>query len=35
MRNDSGFDAVVMNPPFGTRNPGIDTAFVLKGMVII
>ena len=21
-----------MNPPFGTRNTGIDTAFVLKGM---
>ena len=26
------FDTVVMNPPFGTRNTGIDTAFVLKGM---
>ncbi|KAJ1429911.1 methyltransferase like 5 [Ochromonadaceae sp. CCMP2298] len=26
------FDTVVMNPPFGTRNAGIDTAFVLKGM---
>jgi predicted RNA methylase len=21
-----------MNPPFGTRNTGIDTAFVMKGM---
>ena len=21
-----------MNPPFGTRNTGVDTAFVLKGM---
>ena len=28
----SDFDTVVMNPPFGTRNPGIDTAFVLKGL---
>lgn len=26
------FDTVIMNPPFGTRNTGIDTAFVLKGM---
>lgn len=26
------FDTVLMNPPFGTRNNGIDTAFVLKGM---
>jgi predicted RNA methylase len=26
------FDTVVMNPPFGTRNTGIDTAFVMKGM---
>ena len=26
------FDTVVMNPPFGTRNKGIDTAFVMKGM---
>mmetsp|Transcript_7230 Transcript_7230/g.12018 ORF Transcript_7230/g.12018 Transcript_7230/m.12018 type:complete len:170 (-) Transcript_7230:58-567(-) len=26
------FDTVVMNPPFGTRNSGIDTAFVMKGM---
>lgn len=26
------FDTVVSNPPFGTRNAGIDTAFVTKGM---
>jgi rRNA N6-adenosine-methyltransferase METTL5 len=26
------FDTVVMNPPFGTRNTGIDSEFVLKGM---
>jgi len=26
------FDTVVMNPPFGTRNAGIDTLFVQKGM---
>ena len=26
------FDTVVMNPPFGTRNAGIDTAFVEKAM---
>ena len=26
------FDTVVMNPPFGTRNKGIDTIFVMKGM---
>ena len=25
-------DTVVMNPPFGTRNAGIDTAFVLKAL---
>ena len=28
----NSFDTVVMNPPFGTRNSGIDSAFVLKGM---
>lgn len=28
----TAFDTVVMNPPFGTRNAGIDSAFVLKGM---
>ena len=26
------FDTVVMNPPFGTRNAGIDTIFVAKGL---
>ena len=26
------FDTVIMNPPFGTRNTGIDTAFVEKAM---
>ena len=26
------FDTVVSNPPFGTRNAGIDTAFVVNGM---
>jgi rRNA N6-adenosine-methyltransferase METTL5 len=26
------FDTVVMNPPFGTRNAGIDTLFVKKAM---
>jgi rRNA N6-adenosine-methyltransferase METTL5 len=26
------FDTVVMNPPFGTRNAGIDTAFLEKAM---
>eukprot|EP01041_Mallomonas_annulata_P004966 gene4966-9937_t len=26
------FDTIVMNPPFGTRNVGIDTAFVNKAM---
>ncbi len=26
------FDTVVMNPPFGTRRAGIDTAFVMQGM---
>lgn len=26
------FDTVIMNPPFGTRNTGIDTLFVQKGM---
>ena len=26
------FDTVVMNPPFGTRNAGIDSAFVIKGL---
>ena len=26
------FDTVIMNPPFGTRNTGIDTVFVEKGM---
>jgi predicted RNA methylase len=25
-------DTVVMNPPFGTRNTGIDTAFVMKAL---
>ena len=25
-------DTVVMNPPFGTRNAGIDTAFVMKAL---
>ena len=28
----SGFDCVVMNPPFGTRNKGIDSLFVEKAM---
>ena len=27
-------DTVVMNPPFGTRNAGIDTAFVMKALEI-
>jgi len=26
------FDTVVMNPPFGTRNAGIDSLFLEKGM---
>lgn len=30
--NNTEFDTIVMNPPFGTRNTGVDTAFVLKGM---
>jgi rRNA N6-adenosine-methyltransferase METTL5 len=29
-----GFDTVVMNPPFGTRNAGIDTVFLEKGMAV-
>jgi hypothetical protein len=29
---NGGFDTVLMNPPFGTRNAGIDTAFVTQGM---
>jgi rRNA N6-adenosine-methyltransferase METTL5 len=29
---DPNFDTVVMNPPFGTRNTGIDSEFVVKGM---
>ena len=28
------FDTVVMNPPFGTRNTGIDTVFLLNAMKI-
>ena len=28
------FDTVVMNPPFGTRNTGIDTIFLLDAMKI-
>jgi len=28
----SDFDVVVSNPPFGTRNRGIDTIFMEKGM---
>ena len=28
----SDFDTVLMNPPFGTRNSGVDTAFVHKAM---
>jgi predicted RNA methylase len=31
-RISHSFDTIVMNPPFGTRNKGIDTAFVVKGM---
>lgn len=27
-----GFDTIVMNPPFGTRNAGIDTAFLMHAM---
>lgn len=27
-----GFDTIVMNPPFGTRNTGIDTIFLLNAM---
>ena len=27
-----GFDTVLMNPPFGTRNAGIDAEFVTRGM---
>jgi len=27
------FDTVVMNPPFGTRNAGIDSAFLQKAMM--
>jgi rRNA N6-adenosine-methyltransferase METTL5 len=27
------FDTVIMNPPFGTRNTGIDTAFIEKAML--
>ena len=26
------FDTIVMNPPFGTKNTGIDTCFVIKAM---
>jgi predicted RNA methylase len=29
---NSRLDTVVMNPPFGTRNSGIDTAFVMKAL---
>lgn len=28
------FDTIVMNPPFGTRNTGIDSIFVLNAMKI-
>lgn len=28
----AGFDCIVMNPPFGTRNKGIDMVFVEKAM---
>eukprot|EP00613_Pedinella_sp_CCMP2098_P011602 CAMPEP_0171652520 /NCGR_PEP_ID=MMETSP0990-20121206/39009_1 /TAXON_ID=483369 /ORGANISM="non described non described, Strain CCMP2098" /LENGTH=138 /DNA_ID=CAMNT_0012231767 /DNA_START=10 /DNA_END=425 /DNA_ORIENTATION=+ len=27
-----GCDTVIMNPPFGTRNPGIDVLFLEKAM---
>jgi len=27
------FDTVIMNPPFGTRNTGIDSAFIEKAMI--
>lgn len=26
------FDTIIMNPPFGTRNAGIDTIFLTKGL---
>ena len=29
---DRSFDTIVTNPPFGTRNRGIDTLFVEKAM---
>lgn len=32
LRINTSFDTILMNPPFGTRNKGIDTAFVMKGM---
>ena len=28
----SGFDTIIMNPPFGTRNTGIDAEFVTIAM---
>ena len=28
------FDTVVMNPPFGTRNAGVDAAFVRTGLAL-
>jgi hypothetical protein len=27
-----GFDTILMNPPFGTRNTGIDSQFLIKAM---
>lgn len=27
-----GFDTIIMNPPFGTRNTGIDAEFVTIAM---
>lgn len=29
------FDSVVMNPPFGTRRPGADTAFLRAGLALV
>ena len=31
-RPENSFDTIVTNPPFGTRNRGIDTLFIEKAM---
>lgn len=33
--DDSGFDVVMMNPPFGTRNPGIDMTFLQTALSLV